>query len=230
MTFTPFDPARKMSEATAIDADGHSVRIVKGAFAVVALIAAPSPTAVGMVEELQAKGFRVLAVAVGATIPLRLAGLIALSDPPRDDLRALIAELSGLGVRTIMVTVTTGTASVVAAAVGITGPICTAVSLPHDVCAETFGVFADDYPRISTRWFRPFSVAGTLSACAAMAPMTLPHYGRRRWDRGFHGHRRREIRGRPRTDGTGPRRHRRRRVFGKDATTPLSSAPRPTQG
>jgi hypothetical protein len=34
----PFDPARKMSEATATDAVGHLVRIVKGAFAIVAAI------------------------------------------------------------------------------------------------------------------------------------------------------------------------------------------------
>src|ERR1022692_362985 len=38
-TFTPFDPTLKMSEATASDAQGAPVRIVKGAFAVVAAIA-----------------------------------------------------------------------------------------------------------------------------------------------------------------------------------------------
>src|SRR5450755_4928901 len=32
VTFTPFDPTRKMSEAAAIDAEGHPMRIVKGAF------------------------------------------------------------------------------------------------------------------------------------------------------------------------------------------------------
>ena len=147
VTFTPFDPARKMSEATATDPEGHPVRIVKGAFAIVAAIAAPSPIAAGIVEELQAKGFRVLAVAMGAAMPLRLAGFIALSDPPRDDLKALIAQLSGLGVRTIMVTGDAPvTAGVVAAAVGVTGAICTAVPLPHDVQAETFGVFAGVLP------------------------------------------------------------------------------------
>jgi H+-transporting ATPase len=102
--FTPFDPTRKMSEAAAIDPENKPLRIVKGAFAVVAAIAESAPPAAAMVEELQAKGFRVLVVAVGSTEPLRIAGVIALSDPPREDSAALIAQLHGLGVRTVMIT------------------------------------------------------------------------------------------------------------------------------
>ncbi len=147
VTFTPFDPTRKMSEAAAIDADGKAMRIVKGAFAVVGAIAEPSPAAAQMVEALQAKGFRVLVVAVGAAAPLRIAGMIALSDPPREDSAALIARLQSLGVRTVMVTGDAPvTARVVADAVGITGPVCTAVPLPRSVRAEEFGVFAGVLP------------------------------------------------------------------------------------
>ena len=147
VTFTPFDPARKMSEAAAIDTDGNTMRIVKGAFAVVAAIADPSPPAAAMVEELQAKGFRVLVVAVGLAEPLRIAGVIALSDPPREDSAALIAQLHELGVRTVMVTGDAPvTAHVVADAVGITGPICATVPLPHDIRADEFGVFASVLP------------------------------------------------------------------------------------
>jgi H+-transporting ATPase len=147
VTFTPFDPARKMSEAVAIDAEGKPTRIVKGAFAVVAAIAEPSAAAAAQVEELQAKGFRVLAVALGSAEPLRLVGVIALSDPPRDDSAALVARLQALGVRTVMVTGDAATtARVVAAAVGITGPVCTSVPLPSDVRAEQFGVFAGVLP------------------------------------------------------------------------------------
>src|ERR1022692_1014688 len=147
VTFTPFDPARKMSEAAAIDTDGNTMRIVKGAFAVVAAIADPSPPAAAMVEELQAKGFRVLVVAVGLTEPLRIAGVIALSDPDRKDSAALIAQLHELGVRTVMVTGDAPvTARVVADAVGITGPICATVPLPHDIRADEFGVFASVLP------------------------------------------------------------------------------------
>ena len=65
VAFTPFDPARKMSEAVTIDANGNRKRIVKGAFSAVAGIAEAAPPAAAMVEDLQARGFRVLAVAVG---------------------------------------------------------------------------------------------------------------------------------------------------------------------
>jgi H+-transporting ATPase len=147
VTFTPFDPKRKMSEAAAIDAEGKPMRIVKGAFAVVAAIAEPSPPAAAMVEELQAKGFRVLVVAVGPAEPLRIAGVIALSDPPREDSAVLITQLHDLGVRTVMVTGDAAvTARVVADAIGITGPICATTPLPRDVRAEDFAVFAGVLP------------------------------------------------------------------------------------
>jgi H+-transporting ATPase len=147
VTFTSFDPTRKMSEAAAIDPENKPLRIVKGAFAVVAAIAESSPPAAAMVEELQAKGFRVLVVAVGSTEPLRIAGVIALSDPPREDSAALIAQLHGLGVRTVMITGDAPvTARVVADAVGITGPACATVPLPRDIRAEEFGVFAGVLP------------------------------------------------------------------------------------
>jgi H+-transporting ATPase len=147
VTFTPFDPTRKMSEAAAIDTKGKPMRIVKGAFAVVAAIAESSPPAAAIVEELQGKGFRVLAVAVGSAEPLCIAGVIALSDPPRKDSAALVAQLQGMGVRTVMVTGDGPvTAQVVAEAVGITGPICATVPLPRDIRAEEFGVFAGVLP------------------------------------------------------------------------------------
>jgi H+-transporting ATPase len=147
VTFTPFDPARKMSEAAAIDTEGKPMRIIKGALAVVATIAEPSPAASAMVEELQTKGFRVLVVAVGSEAPLRMAGVIALSDPAREDSAALVAQLNGLGVRTVMVTGDAPvTAKVVADAVGITGAVCAAVPLPSDVRVEEFGVFAGVLP------------------------------------------------------------------------------------
>ncbi len=91
--FVPFDPATKMSEATAADPDGATVRAVKGAFAAVAALAQTSPDASKTANELEAQGFRVLAVAIGPPAALKLAGIIALSDPPRPDSAALITEL-----------------------------------------------------------------------------------------------------------------------------------------
>ena len=147
VTFTPFDPARKMSEAAAIDLEGKPMRIVKGALAVVAAIAAPSAAASAAVEELQVKGYRVLVVAVGVAEPLRVAGVIALSDPPREDSASLIAQLNGLGVRTVMLTGDSPvTAKVVAEAVGITGAVCATVPLTGDLRPEAFGVFAGVLP------------------------------------------------------------------------------------
>jgi H+-transporting ATPase len=65
-TFIPFDPATKMSEATATDPGGAAVRVVKGAFAAVALLTQSVLEATSVAEQLEAQGFRVLAVAVGA--------------------------------------------------------------------------------------------------------------------------------------------------------------------
>ena len=87
--FVPFDPGTKMSEATATDPSGATVRAVKGAFAAVAGLTQATPDASKTANELEAKGFRVLAVAVGPPAALKLAGIIALSDPPRTDSAAL---------------------------------------------------------------------------------------------------------------------------------------------
>ena len=65
--FVPFDSATKMSEATAVDPSGATVRVVKGAFAAVMGLTQPSPDASTTANQLEAQGFRVLAVAVGPT-------------------------------------------------------------------------------------------------------------------------------------------------------------------
>jgi H+-transporting ATPase len=93
IAFVPFDPAKKTSEATATDANGGVERIVKGAFTVIASLTAQSPPAAGFADGLEKQGFRVLAVAAGPPASLKLMGLIALSDPPREDSISLISEL-----------------------------------------------------------------------------------------------------------------------------------------
>ena len=65
ITFTAFDPAKKTSEATATDAGGNEVKIVKGAAATIFGFAVPDPTASEATAKLEAQGFRVLAVAFG---------------------------------------------------------------------------------------------------------------------------------------------------------------------
>ena len=77
-----------MSEATALDASSATVRAVKGAFTAVSNLAQAPPDASTAVDQLEARGFRVLAVAVGPPDARKIAGIIALSDPPSLDFHA----------------------------------------------------------------------------------------------------------------------------------------------
>jgi H+-transporting ATPase len=165
--FVPFDPAKKMSEATATDSTGATQRIVKGAFAAVIGLAHPSPTAAAAAKELEDQGFRVLAVAAGAPTALKLAGLIALGDPPRADSRQLVTELHGLGVRTVMVTGDApATAAIVARAVGLDGAVCPPGPIPDNVHPEQFAVFAGVLPEDKYKLVKAFQKGGhTVGMC-----------------------------------------------------------------
>jgi H+-transporting ATPase len=165
--FVAFDPAKKMSEASATDSTGSRQQIVKGACAVVIGLAQPSPTATAAANELEAKGFRVLAVAAGPPTAMKLAGLIALSDPPRPDSAALVSELHGLGVRTVMVTGDApATAAIVAHAVGLDGAICPLGPIPEAVHPEQFAVFAGVMPEDKYKLVKVFQNGGhTIGMC-----------------------------------------------------------------
>jgi H+-transporting ATPase len=146
-TFLPFDPAKKTSEATATNANGAAERIVKGAYTAVVALTAPSPAAAAIADELEKQGFRVLAVATGSPAAIQIAGLIALSDPPRSDSSSLISELHTLGVATVMVTGDAPvTAAIVAHDVGLTGPVCPPGKLPEAIKPGDFAVFAGVLP------------------------------------------------------------------------------------
>ena len=145
--FLPFDSSTKMSEATAVESSGATVRVVKGAFAAVVVLTKPPSDASAIASQLEAQGFRVLAVATGPREALRLAGIIALSDPPREDSAALIAELRTLGVRTVMVTGDApATAAIVARTVGLVGAVCPPGSIPDGVHPADFAVYAGVLP------------------------------------------------------------------------------------
>jgi H+-transporting ATPase len=165
--FAAFDPAKKMSEATATGPGGDAQRIVKGAFTVVIGLAAASPTAAAAAKELEDKGFRVLAVAAGPVTGMKLAGLVALSDPPRKDSAALVEELQGLGVRTVMVTGDApATAAIVARAVGLDGAICPPGPIPDAVYPEQFAVFAGVLPEDKYKLVKAFQKGGhTVGMC-----------------------------------------------------------------
>jgi H+-transporting ATPase len=161
--FKPFDPATKMSEATAIDSSLGTLRIIKGAFSTVSILAAPSPTAEATANELEGKGFRVLAVTAGPPAAMKLLGLIALSDPAREDSAALVTELKSLGIRTVMVTGDApATAEIVAHAVGLEGPMCPPGPIPDDVRPESFSVFAGVLPEDKFKLVKAFQKTGNI--------------------------------------------------------------------
>jgi H+-transporting ATPase len=161
VAFLAFDPAVKRAEATVRQAGGSLERVVKGAFAVVQGLSRSPPGTEAIVNQLQAKGFRVLAVASGPAAEMRMAGLIALSDPPREDSAALVAELGSLGVRTIMVTGdAAATAEVIAASIGITGPVFARTPLPEDLLADNFALFAGVLPEDKYRLVKALQKRG----------------------------------------------------------------------
>jgi H+-transporting ATPase len=159
--FVPFDPATKTSEAFALDRDGNELRIIKGAIEVIAAVALVPEDARRQVDDLAGQGHRVIAVAVGARQSLRLAGLVALSDPPREDSAELIDTLRDLGVRTVMVTGDSAvTAAAIAGKVGIAGAVCPPECFSDDLGTDAFGVFARVVPEDKYRLVKALQSRG----------------------------------------------------------------------
>lgn len=150
LQFLPFDPATKRSESLVSEATGI-LHVIKGAPAVVAALTAGDRLPDADVEALADQGYRILAVAAGPQGHLRLVGLVALQDPPREDSQAVVQSLGDLSVRVVMVTGDApATAQAIAAEVGIHGGTCLADGLrsgddarPLD-CAVFAGVFPED--------------------------------------------------------------------------------------
>jgi H+-transporting ATPase len=167
IAFVPFDPAKKTSEATTTDEKGGAERIIKGAYTAVVALTAPSPAAAAIADELEKQGFRVLAVAAGPPAAIQIAGLVALSDPPRTDSVSLISELHTLGVRTVMVTGDAPvTAAIVAHAVGLNGAVCPPGKLPAVIKPEDFAVFAGILPEGKYDLVKAFQKSGhTVGMC-----------------------------------------------------------------
>ncbi|MBN9796397.1 ATPase [Pseudonocardia sp. UM4_GMWB1] len=113
----PFDPGREtMTVVLPAGASGTATVVTTGSpESVLARCAAPSPETAGRVAALAARGLRVIAVAsrpasqVPATVgdaerDLVLAGVVALSDPPRPGAAEAVAAARRAGVRVVMVT------------------------------------------------------------------------------------------------------------------------------
>jgi len=104
---------------------------------------------------------------VGTSTTMRLAGIIALSDPPRTDAAELIKELHTLGVRTVMVTGDApATAAIIARAVGLDGAVCPPGPIPEGVAPEKFAVFAGILPADKYHLVKAFQKSGhTVGMC-----------------------------------------------------------------
>jgi H+-transporting ATPase len=150
LSFVPFDPATKRSQAE-IREHGQVIQVVKGAPRTLAELAhTPWSEIEAEVNRLAAGGARVLGVASAIDGELRLIGLVAFADPPRADSPALIRDLAAQGVRVVLVTGDgEATARAVAAKVGIEGEVAPPGTLGEDLSAEAadrFAIFAGVLP------------------------------------------------------------------------------------
>lgn len=108
VSFTPFDPIRKRTEAE-VEKEGKRFTCIKGA-AQVLLGMAQLPDAEVLeirqaVDRLAGQGYRTLAVGRrSGTAPVELLGLIPLYDPPREDSAQVIVDMQQHGVVVKMVT------------------------------------------------------------------------------------------------------------------------------
>ncbi|KAG2178460.1 hypothetical protein INT44_001612 [Umbelopsis vinacea] len=106
-SFLPFNPTTKMTQATAVQDDGKTFKVAKGAPQVIIGLCGGNDDAVRAVNALARRGLRALGVA--RTVPgdierYQLVGMISLLDPPRPDSAETILSCNKLGVDVKMVT------------------------------------------------------------------------------------------------------------------------------
>jgi H+-transporting ATPase len=109
VSFHPFDPVGKRTEAELISPEGRAWRVAKGAPQVILELCGSADRADeearAQIDELARRGYRCLGVAAAeAAGPWRFLGLLPLYDPPRDDVPATLARLRELGVKIRMLT------------------------------------------------------------------------------------------------------------------------------
>ncbi len=144
LSFLPFDPANKRSEAL-VRHGSDEWRVLLGQPSVVSKFVQALPVSEDWQNRRGAEGYRILAVGAGTEGHLRVVGLIALADPIREDAPGLIQRLRELGIRVVMVTGdSVPTATSVAGALGLGGPIGTREDITEN-SAELAG-YAGVYP------------------------------------------------------------------------------------
>ena len=108
LSFSPFDPSTRRTEAT-LRHQSEEIHVSKGAVKTIAGLCRECgdelQTIDGGINELVAKGYRILAVAEGPPgEDPKLIGVAALYDQPRSDSSRLITELKKLGISVKMLT------------------------------------------------------------------------------------------------------------------------------
>jgi H+-transporting ATPase len=111
VSYTPFDPSTKRTEAI-IETDGKRFRVMKGAAQVIMSLCQninqeTIEKATKTIGEFSQKGYRTIAVARSENDDmnnLKLAGLLPLADPPRQDSKNMIQEARKLGIKPMMLT------------------------------------------------------------------------------------------------------------------------------
>lgn len=109
-SFKPFDPLAKRAEATVLDQKSGAIfNVSKGAPQVILSLSDNKKEIVSKVREkvdvLASKGYRSLGVAITDTNGnWKFAGIISLSDPPREDSRETISTAKSMGVNVKMIT------------------------------------------------------------------------------------------------------------------------------
>lgn len=165
LSFTPFEPATKRSEALIAFSDGNNLRILKGAPLTITALTGGKDINED-IADLARLGNRVLAVAVGPDSgPFQLVGLLGLQDTPRPDSKTLIKELNLLGVRVVMVTGDDAlTAKAVGAQVGITGEPCLGEKLLniHKEGVPDCEIFASVFPEDKFRLVQGLQKSGQI--------------------------------------------------------------------
>ena len=129
--FIPFSPENKRSAAF-VEFNGSTQQIIKGAAQTIFALCSETnaeilKSAEDTVNQFSRKGFRSIAVAISnpdQVEKFNLVGLLGISDPPRDDSKAMLAEIKRLGIKSLMLTGDSiAIAQEVAGQVGIEGDI-----------------------------------------------------------------------------------------------------------
>ena len=111
LSFKPFDPSIKRTEAV-VEIAGRHFKAVKGAAQIVMSLCRDMDQktrekAYGTIEEFSRNGYRTIAVARsrdGGVDDLEFAGLLPMADPPRPESKGMIEQARKLGIKPIMLT------------------------------------------------------------------------------------------------------------------------------